>query len=444
MSQAEKTKVDFGNDEPIESREDDHYDFAPSAERVAEIVHAIETPSGCAVALYGKWGSGKTSFINLVRRKLKSLEEETEAKSKVDVINFRCWEYRSNETLMAGFLREVPLAAPPSRRENVLRIINKIMKHAAGPAGILVNAVTNIPGSGATAEWVVRKIEEITSEDESIESLHESLVNELRKEKDKRILMIIDDIDRLSPDKALTVFELIKTIGRLPNVMYLFAFDPDLINKVIESRFKGVEGRQYFDKIIQTGFFIPKPAGRQLMSRLASELERLTEGYNLDALNRRRHGLFSEVFPVLIKTPRDVYRLSNTLSVTWRADQGLLNYADFAATESLRIFRYDVYKRICTNRILLVGLPDKAPENLKEDMRPASSEENPFKHLLEGEPEDDHDGLMRVLGHLFPRVRYFQYKEMRQESALERAIEGARYDGAVYDKEYFERYFWTA
>lgn len=435
--QIERIKVDFGSDEPIECPDADRYDFAASAERIAEIIQAIESPAGCAVALYGKWGSGKTSFINLVRRKLKVLGEEAEAEAKISVVNFRCWEYRSNEALVTGFLREVAISASPSIKKEIVGIINKLAKHIAGYVGALVNAATCIPGSGAVAENAVRKVEEITERDENVEMLHKSLVNELRKAKGGRILMIIDDIDRFSPDKALTVFELVKTIGRLPNVMYLFAFDPDLIDRAIKSRSEEVEGRQYLDKIIQTGFFIPKPTRKQLVERLRSCLGRTGEGHGQNNFDRKDgSNVFSVVLPVLIKTPRDVYRLDNTLSVTWPAVRGELSYLDFVVTESLRIFRYGLYKKICANGALLVGLPDPVLESKKDAISSDSTVENPFKHLLEGELESDHDGLMMVLGHLFPRVRNFRQKERQKEPG--------GYDGAVYGGEHFGRYFWTA
>jgi hypothetical protein len=51
------------------------------------------------------------------------------------------------------------------------------------------------------------------------------------QEEDRRFLIIIDDIDRLNPDEALAIFRLVKSVGRLPNVMYLLVFGPALADQ---------------------------------------------------------------------------------------------------------------------------------------------------------------------------------------------------------------------
>lgn len=57
-------------------------------------------------------------------------------------------------------------------------------------------------------------------------------------EQPRRFPVVIDDIDRLSPDEALLIFRLVKSAGRLPNVMYLLVYDRQLAEKIVSETFR--------------------------------------------------------------------------------------------------------------------------------------------------------------------------------------------------------------
>jgi predicted KAP-like P-loop ATPase len=84
------------------------------------------------------------------------------------------------------------------------------------------------------------------------EKLHAELTRVLYEQK-KRFLIVIDDIDRLAPEEALLMFRLVKSIGRLPNVIYLLVFDRHLAEAIVAERYPS-EGAHYLEKIIQAGF----------------------------------------------------------------------------------------------------------------------------------------------------------------------------------------------
>ena len=92
---------------------------------------------------------------------------------------------------------------------------------------------------------------------ETVEKTFRKLAKVL-EDQGRRCLVIIDDIDRLSPDEALGVFRLVKSVGRLPNVMYLLVFERELAEKMIQERYPS-EGPQFLEKIIQAGFELPAP-----------------------------------------------------------------------------------------------------------------------------------------------------------------------------------------
>ena len=97
----------------------------------------------------------------------------------------------------------------------------------------------------------------LIQQEETVEKLHAELSKALSDQK-KRFLIVIDDIDRLSPDEALLIFRLVKSVGRLPNVIYLLVYDRDLAESIIAERYPS-EGPHYLEKIVQAPFELPEP-----------------------------------------------------------------------------------------------------------------------------------------------------------------------------------------
>lgn len=109
--------------------------------------------------------------------------------------------------------------------------------------------------------------------DRSVEDEHEALARTL-SDQDKSFLIVIDDIDRLSPDEALLIFGLVKSVGRLPRVTYLLAFDRELIQRLLEDRYPS-EGGQYLEKILQASFDLPPAPPETLRDMLLAEANSL-------------------------------------------------------------------------------------------------------------------------------------------------------------------------
>lgn len=112
-----------------------------------------------------------------------------------------------------------------------------------GGAADLAGGVGGV--AGGAMEWLGGLIQQ----EEGVEKLHAELSKALA-EQPRCFLIVIDDIDRLSPDEALLIFRLVKSVGRLPNVMYLLVYDRQLAEKIVSERFPS-EGPHYLEKIIQ-------------------------------------------------------------------------------------------------------------------------------------------------------------------------------------------------
>ena len=221
------------DDKPINSPDEDKFGFKTLAKTIADSISKMTAPEGTVIAINGPWGSGKSSFINLVRHHLCDKTKDGDLK----IVDFKCWWFRGEEALTIAFFNELCSAIDTSE-EATRKAVSKLGAQLLVKASPLVGAMTNvaIPGAGSTASSLTEFIANFIQQDETVEKLHEEIYEKLQKSS-KRYLIIIDDIDRLSPDEAILIFRLAKSVGGLPNVMYLLAYDRQLAEKIVTERY---------------------------------------------------------------------------------------------------------------------------------------------------------------------------------------------------------------
>lgn len=223
--------------------------------------------------------------------------------------------------------------------------------------GPLLGGVLNlfaIPGVGTAVEKAAGFTEKMTKIDRSVETQHRKLSDALKSQR-TRFLVVVDDIDRLSTDDALQVFRLIKSVGRLPNVIYLLAYDKLLAERMISERFPS-EGPSYLEKIVQGAFDLPIPDQHDLKGSIFQFIDKYMKfPAGDDDKVVRFLNFFHDITYPLIHTPRDVVRLQNAIRVSWPAVSEDVDRTDFISIESLRLFMPTVHSAIRNHKELLCG-----------------------------------------------------------------------------------------
>ena len=383
------------NDKAIDDPGDDLFAIDPFAKAIAECIRKIPSPCGSVIAINGAWGSGKSSAIYLVLHHL-----ENSGDAKLTTMSFQAWQYKSDDAVAAAFLRELRLGLRPAltKSKGALAAMRKLARRVSstGPlVGSLIGALAGT-AAGRIAESALNVFGRSLPTDDCDEDLQGVVAKALAKS-DRRFLVVIDDIDRLAPDEALTIFRLVKSVGRLPNVIYLLAYDRHATARAVEERYPS-EGSHYLEKIVQAAFDLPNPGISALTDMLNASLGTIFGDAEANDEGRLRHLLEVLVEPE-IHTPRDVIRLSHGLSVTYPAVRAEVDIADFIALETLRLFRPPVYLAIRSHRPLHVALdPD-------ESMGENSERGQEYDRLiLHDQPEEEKSRLRSGLMELFPRL----------------------------------------
>ncbi|WP_063683456.1 KAP family P-loop NTPase fold protein [Bradyrhizobium stylosanthis] len=413
------------NDRPIAGPAEDRFGVDPFAQTLASSLRGMESPDGTVVALNGPWGSGKSSIVNLIKHHL----GDTSRGAEITVLDFACWWFRGEEALALEFFRQLYAGLSPSLGKRFRKALPKLATRVL-QAGSTVGAAVDLTGATAGTGTLLSKatswISYFFGGGDTVEKLHRELVDELSRQQ-KRFLIIIDDIDRLSPDEALVMFRLVKSVGRLPNIVYLLVFDRELAEKVVAERYPS-EGHHYLEKIIQAAFDTPPPRPSDLSQELLHQVGQIC-GSPPERQMARFMNVFYDVVAPEMRTPRDLVRLVNTLAVIWPALKTAVDEADFVAIETLRVLRPRLYHSLKRHKDRLCGT---ARDNRGRDE--ATELDRVF---LGSEDTSDHDRLRRALMRLFPRLSSVW---SNVHYGADSAEDWAR-DRLVCSKEHFDSYF---
>jgi len=378
------------NDSPIATKDDDAYGIYPFAQSLAKSILSINKPIGTTIAIHGPWGSGKSSAVNLLRHELSESCDET-----LVVTDFKCWWYRGEDALALAFLQNLHAVLLDKLGNKVKELIPKL-GHGLLQAGQVIGpavALASTSGLGALASGFTGFTKSFFPKGDTVEATYRKLAKALENQ-DRRFLVIIDDLDRLNPDEALSIFRLVKSVGHLPNVMYLLVFDRSLAEKAVQEKYPS-EGPHFLEKIIQAGFELPAPLPADLNNAVLTAVERICGVPDESQITRIMNNYYDIVAPY-IATPRHVARLQNAISVTWPAIAGQVSLADFIGLEAIRLYEPNLFSAIRSNKSRVCGIGQMDDRSQRDDSR--------FDVFLSGIASDRHDTVRNALQRLFPRL----------------------------------------
>jgi len=380
-------------DSPILLPEHDAFGINSFARAIARSICDADASDGLVYAINGAWGSGKSSAINLILHYL----SEPIGEGRIVPASFNPWWFSGTEALTVSFFQEMRATVGKSldekARETLAGLGNRLS--AAGPLLGGIASLLATPAAGAAVAGGAVLLEKLTKLDSTVEKEHRKLARALAAQ-DKKFLIILDDIDRLSTDDALQIFKLVKSAGRLPNVIYLMAFDRHLAETMVAERFPA-EGISYLEKVIQGAFDLPIPDSDDLRNQLLKIVENVMGEPPEEKLQRFWNIFYDAVAP-LLKTPRDTVRLSNVIKVSWPAVGDNVDLADFLAMETMRLFLPSVHQAVRTHPDLLTGTQKE-----RSDSRQTLEVEYNTIFLDELSPRQ-REIAKRALRRLFPRL----------------------------------------
>ena len=383
------------SDQPITSAKDDLLGRAEFARQIASAMLSCPASKqgSFTFGLCGKWGSGKTSVLNMV---LEALDEK-KAGNPI-VIFFNPWEYPAEDLLTNQLLQMMADALKkPSRGEKLNKAGKAIEKYLAAleicSPSFKTETVAELRGE-PTAPKKPKKDPQIR-----VAERKEKVCKRLKKQK-RKIYIIMDDIDRLTSQRIRQVLQLVKTVAGFPHLVYLLAFDQEVVAKAISKELNG-EGAEYMEKFIQVQYDIPAPEPgriREILMAYFSTWLETNKNLNFDS------AYFDEIAPFLfasIESIRDVYRFVNTFHTRYQALENEVNFIDLLAVTALQLHVPKALPWMQSHRDDLLRGGGLSYENADGTRKQHIKEEH--RQMISALDETLADPLIKLIGHMFPR-----------------------------------------
>ena len=324
------------------------------------------------------------------------------------ISDFKCWWYRGEEALAIAFLQHLDVLLNDAFEGKAKRLIPGIAEKLL-PIGLAGSSVMTANPStahiGLLSSAALKGLGKFFKNKNTVEKIFKNLTKILEDE-NRQILIIIDDIDRLNAEEAIAIFRMLKSIGRLPNVLYLLVFDRILAEKMIE-KFHPSEGPQFLEKIIQASFEVPYPLQIDINNAVLSCIEQICKLTNIRE-NKRFMNIFYDAVVPYFSTPRDVIRFKNSITVTWSAISDQINVTDFIVLEIVRLYEPKLFQNIRINKFNLCGLKSNF-ERLEDLSRQDTQATDPLVPYLVSVDKTRLAIVRRILKDLFPRFDGIDY-----------------------------------
>jgi predicted KAP-like P-loop ATPase len=395
-------------DSPITDRKADALDYWPFAQSLAKGLVGRTPRDGFVIGIQARWGMGKTSAINLLLQAIRESEKERAAQQKTKIQKFNPWLFAGLETLVKGYLSElgwairdtVGDATPRKTSQFIDRLVRggaEFMGGAAALGAIVASHGTAAPIAGAVKSALTGALSLGSNmiDTRSIEAMIEDLSAHLSS-LECRFLIIVDDLDRLQPDELRQILTLVKTFGNLPNITHLLAYDREIVNAALSGlASNGLEDDlpTFLEKVVQVELDLPYPTENGLRKLTTEKLAAIFgPSPEMDLEDWLR---VSEVaFQHYLKSPRDVVRVCNALSIVWPSVEAEVYMPDLLAVELLRHYERATYDLIRSLKHYLTGrgiVGDKAREQAG-------------RRLIETISPNRRDDVANLLAAMFPGV----------------------------------------
>ena len=384
----------FYSEKPIILGKEDLLGRAKVANELSREIKFYKNEDSLAIGIVGKWGSGKTSFINMVLENFKGNDNYI-------VIKFNPWNISSRKQLISDFFLQLSNSIEKKSKTNkivktIKKSLNKLSKIFKTLESIQVFSILGI---------IINFIKEcIKTEDEDLETIKRKIDTELEKLA-KKLIIVIDDIDRLCDEEIREIFQLVKSIANFKNTIYILSYDREIVTKALDKT-QQEKGEEYLEKIVQVPLVLPYISKNDLdkifIDRLNTSINIPDKEYDNEYFSELYYNGLAESFENL----RDIERYMNVFNFGINLAREELNINDYIAITLIKVFEPNLYEHIKNNKEYFSGtkFDEYSNKNKKEILDELEEIYKKLKKLEKRKIEK----LMKVI---FPKLEEMNYAE---------------------------------
>ncbi len=387
-----KTRYSLIDDSPTIDNRLDLYGREGYAKAISSHISGTSSEVSFAIGIVGDWGSGKSDFMLRLKKTL--------ANDKDNIItDFNPWRVHNLEAIIEEFFTTLSKKLAPYN-QSISQTINdyshRVLQTAEEPRYKLIGAL--IGG------WFHKR---------DIQESYEA-INDAIKTTSKRIVVFIDDVDRLTGKEVMEILRIIRNTANFANTFFIVGMDQNYVIKVLKNTNDFAYEEEYLKKVFQLTITLPafkkevfaKEIRRYLftpdieesyrkeinfaMSKLAID----TDGdVNID-FNDFYYSPFQPEFLLekMIGTIRDLKRFCNSFKIVFNILKDEAEISDLIVLELIRNKNISVYNNIRDRWLLDIDPDQRNMFVLKSDK---------WDSLKDQLPENDRAAMKQALDFLF-------------------------------------------
>lgn len=426
-----ENKIDNSNNNLIFLEEKDvSYDLLNRNKIIDDLFGSINfcrNKNKFIISLTGKWGSGKTTILNIVKERLN--------KERFIVIdNFEIWKYNNEKSLIYGIVDEI------------LKKLN--INFSALETKKIVNSCVSMLSAKTDIN-----LDFISSDNKMLEKIKMTISDYLNKN-DKRVIFIIDNLERTNENNILIILKAIATILNMDRFIYVLSYDEDEMKSIFQEKLK--INYDYMEKIIQLPLSVPIINQDDINQICTQCLENLLKHYGIEEKEIKQYIPAFQLFNKNIKDLRSFKRKVNSMCNSCFFGSNYLNKIDSFLIELINQENTKLYEEIQTNYQFYVS-EDQVAVYGYSGYDAKSFNENATKYFDKLFEDKENAKYKDILGLLFPNVskytKAYRYngnnvefwnesgyiiprdKEEYHQSVIQRRIYNAKFFGLYFTKQ---------
>lgn len=316
-------------DQPIANKEEDLLDYQAKAMEIAEKLRQVYLYSSWSMGIVAPWGGGKSSFVNLLKKEL----------NEKGTIPFLIITYNPRNASSVSKIQEDFFSVFSNELKPYNSKFISMFRQYMDALNILDD------------NNVISKLSKLTQIADK-ESLKEKISNAL-KELPCRVIIFIEDLDRLLVDEIIEVLKIIDGNAAFANTIFVTSYDKSQVNRIIDEKYKS-ENNVFTDKFFSYEFILPLRSYEKIHTYLKQEIVNAMEVaddelFNITAAIDAQYNLLSKY----ITTLRDAKRFINLFVNDLISIKKEVDFTDFFLLSIIKYKDVNVYKRLYDKEFII-------------------------------------------------------------------------------------------
>lgn len=308
-------------DSPIETPEEDKFDYYSEALHIANTLSQLPENKAVSVAVLSPWGNGKTSFVNLIKYAIRH-GNNGKALFEHVIIEFNPRKSKNTASIQEDFFKTLTDALPDESR--LKRKVGKYLENIG---------IQDIHPIAKIFAGIIKGSKEDAA----------SEVNDILDSIGKRLIVFIDDFDRLTDVEIIEVLKLIDNNAAFRHTVFITAYDEGAVSNALK-KYESNKGIAYIDKFFTLRFHLPLRSDVSIVNAMYQLLlKKVDKDIDLLSIMNKRFWIVAGC----VKNLRDVKNFCNMFLIDYAfTTKHEIDFDEYFMLELMKFRYYDDYCRL--------------------------------------------------------------------------------------------------